>query len=63
MEKKAEDDCNSPFEFSVTLSLSQTDQEPSEDLFISIPGLPDNQLSLQKLLCLVSMGVLHRKDL
>lgn len=63
MEKKAEDDCNSPFEFSVTLSLPQTDQEPSEDLFISIPGLLDNQLSLQKLLCLVSMGVLHRKDL
>lgn len=63
MEKKAEDDCNSPFEFSVTLSLSQTDQEPSEDLFISIPGLLDNQLSLQKVLCLVSMGVLHRKDL
>lgn len=63
MEKKAEDDCNSPFEFSITLSLSQTDQEPSEDLFISIPGLLDNQLSLQKVLCLVSMGVLHRKDL
>lgn len=63
MEKKAEDDCNSAFEFSITLSLPQTDQEPSEDLFISIPGLLDNQLSLQKLLCLVSMGVLHRKDL
>jgi len=63
VEKKAKDDCNSPFEFSITLSLSQTDQEPSEDLFISIPGLLDNQLSLQKVLCLVSMGVLHRKDL